>query len=44
VIETIVDGLDQPEGVCWDPAAVALVDSGLRGAPLHYPETSAADR
>jgi gluconolactonase len=90
VIETLVDRLDHPEGVCWDPVAqvlwaggeagqvvakdpqgtllgaptnvafagaqldrlvcanlgrwhLALVESGLRGIPLHYPDTWAAD-
>jgi hypothetical protein len=85
VIETLVDGLDHPEAVCWDPGAAVLwaggeagqlyrvdresrqaeevaragldglvcanlgrwhlplVDSGLRGAPLHYPDTRAAN-
>lgn len=80
VIEILVDGLDHPEGVCWDPGAavvwaggeagqayrieleerraeeldrlvcanlgrwhLALVDSGLRGVPLHYPTRWAAD-
>lgn len=70
MIETLVDGLDHPEAVCWDPGAAVLwaggeagqlyrVDLesrqaeevapapgfvlGLRGAPLHYPNTWAAD-
>jgi gluconolactonase len=31
VIEVLVDGLDHPEGVCWDPAAGALWAGGEAG-------------
>jgi gluconolactonase len=31
VIETLVDGLDHPEGVCWDPAAEVLWAGGKAG-------------
>jgi gluconolactonase len=31
VIETLVDGLDHPEGVCWDPAAAVLWAGGEAG-------------
>jgi hypothetical protein len=74
--EVLVDGLDHPEGVAWDPEAemlwaggeahphrpappfperlrghranlarwhLTLLDVGLCGAPLHYPERWAVD-
>jgi gluconolactonase len=31
VIETLVDGLDHPEGVCWDPGAEVLWAGGEAG-------------
>jgi gluconolactonase len=31
VIETLVDGLDHPEGVCWDPAAGVIWAGGEAG-------------
>jgi gluconolactonase len=31
VIETLVDGLDHPEGVCWDPAAGVVWAGGEAG-------------
>jgi sugar lactone lactonase YvrE len=30
-IETLVDGLDHPEGVCWDPRAEVLWAGGEAG-------------
>jgi gluconolactonase len=30
-VETLVDGLDHPEGVCWDPAARCLYTGGEAG-------------
>lgn len=71
MIEVLVEGLDHPEGVYWDPQGtllgaptdlafagpeldrlvcanlgrwhLALVDTELRGTPLHYPSRWAAD-
>jgi gluconolactonase len=31
VIEILLDGLDHPEGVCWDPAAEVLWAGGEAG-------------
>src|SRR5918995_657591 len=30
-VETLVDGLDHPEGVCWDPASRCLYAGGEEG-------------
>jgi len=41
VIEILLDGLDHPEGICWDLAADVLWAGG--GAPLHYLDAWAVD-
>ena len=43
-MRVLVDGLDHPEGVAWDPRSGALWAGGEDGQLYRYPERWGADR